>query len=412
MYIKHNISFFLNKQKGKPYAPLRCRIRWGKNSTSVNIGFSVTVDYWDQATQQCARRSTHGKNDVPATIINRAIADAEELIHSIFAEFEAQEIVPTEEELKHTIDVRTGKILCDNTIFPYYDEFLAHGSTWRVGTLKKLRTIKRHLQEFSPSLRFEDFDRGMADRLIAFYAKRGFSNTTITKNINSVKWFIRWAIYQEYTEDFKFNGTRIKLPHANNQIIFLSWDELMTMYNHDFSATPSLECVRDVFCFCCFTSLRFSDVSNLKRANITDTYINITTIKTNDTIRIDLNDYSKAILQKYQSFNFPNGKALPVISGQKTNVHLKRVAKMCGLDKPIEVTTYHGSKRVSVIHPKYELITTHAGRRTFICNALMLGIPPDIVMKWTGHSDYKAMKPYIDITDEAKQNAMNLFNKK
>jgi hypothetical protein len=31
-------------------------------------------------------------------------------------------------------------------------------------------------------------------------------------------------------------------------------------------------------------------------------------------------------------------------------------------------------------------------------------------MKWTGHSDYKAMKPYIDIADEIKANAMDKFN--
>ena len=31
-------------------------------------------------------------------------------------------------------------------------------------------------------------------------------------------------------------------------------------------------------------------------------------------------------------------------------------------------------------------------------------------MKWTGHSDYKAMKPYIDIADETKASAMSKFN--
>ena len=32
-------------------------------------------------------------------------------------------------------------------------------------------------------------------------------------------------------------------------------------------------------------------------------------------------------------------------------------------------------------------------------------------MKWTGQpSDYKAMKPYIDIADDIKANAMNKFN--
>jgi hypothetical protein len=33
-------------------------------------------------------------------------------------------------------------------------------------------------------------------------------------------------------------------------------------------------------------------------------------------------------------------------------------------------------------------------------------------MKWTGHNDYKAMKPYIDIANKAKAEAMDLFNKK
>ena len=29
-------------------------------------------------------------------------------------------------------------------------------------------------------------------------------------------------------------------------------------------------------------------------------------------------------------------------------------------------------------------------------------------MKWTGHSDYKSMKPYIDIAEKAKTDAMGV----
>lgn len=32
------------------------------------------------------------------------------------------------------------------------------------------------------------------------------------------------------------------------------------------------------------------------------------------------------------------------------------------------------------------------------------------VMKWTGHNDYKEMKPYIDIADDIKVSAMDKFN--
>ena len=33
-------------------------------------------------------------------------------------------------------------------------------------------------------------------------------------------------------------------------------------------------------------------------------------------------------------------------------------------------------------------------------------------MKWTGHSDYSAMKPYIDIAQAEKSKAMAKFNKR
>lgn len=39
-----------------------------------------------------------------------------------------------------------------------------------------------------------------------------------------------------------------------------------------------------------------------------------------------------------------------------------------------------------------------------------MGIPINVVMKWTGHTDYKMMKPYIDIADDIKANAMSRFN--
>ncbi|KAA6310195.1 Tyrosine recombinase XerC, partial [termite gut metagenome] len=42
---------------------------------------------------------------------------------------------------------------------------------------------------------------------------------------------------------------------------------------------------------------------------------------------------------------------------------------------------------------------------------LSLGIPAQVVMKWTGHSDYTAMKPYIDIADDIKAGAMDKFNR-
>lgn len=67
-------------------------------------------------------------------------------------------------------------------------------------------------------------------------------------------------------------------------------------------------------------------------------------------------------------------------------------------------------QRVEEAYPKCALMGTCAARRTFICFALSNGIPPQVVMKWTGHSDYKAMRPYIDIAEKTKSDAMKLID--
>jgi len=64
---------------------------------------------------------------------------------------------------------------------------------------------------------------------------------------------------------------------------------------------------------------------------------------------------------------------------------------------------YRGNERIDEVMPKYALLGTHAGRRTFICNALALGISPQAVMKWTGYSNYKATKPCVNIVNGIKK---------
>lgn len=63
-----------------------------------------------------------------------------------------------------------------------------------------------------------------------------------------------------------------------------------------------LERVRDVFLFCCFSGLRYSDVYNLKRSDIKPDHIEVTTVKTADSLIIELNNHSKAILENTRTY--------------------------------------------------------------------------------------------------------------
>ena len=124
-----------------------------------------------------------------------------------------------------------------------------------------------------------------------------------------------------------------------------------------------------MFLFCCFTGLRYSDVYNRRKSDVKADHIEITTVKTADSLVIELNNHSKAILEKYKDVHFEGNKVLPVISNQKMNDYLKELGELAEINEPIRETYYKGNQRIDEVTPKYALLGTHAGRRTFICNA-------------------------------------------
>ena len=83
-------------------------------------------------------------------------------------------------------------------------------------------------------------------------------------------------------------------------VIFLTWEELMRVYNYDFVPGSEIDRARDFFCFCCLTSLRYSDAAALRPEQIINDKISLSTIKTDQPLLIELNKYSKSILEKYK----------------------------------------------------------------------------------------------------------------
>lgn len=257
----------------------------------------------------------------------------------------------------------------------------------------------------------DEFDQDSLLKYQLYLQSLNFQNSTIKKKISHLKWFLRWAEKKNYLTNNQFKFFRPRLKSAAKQIIFLNRDELTKIINVKIPKSKLyLERVRDVFLFQCFTGLRYSDVENLRKSDIKHNRIEITTVKTTDNLVIELNKRSKEILDKYQDFEPDSFRALPVITNQKMNEYLKELAQLADISEPVRKTYFKGNKRIDEILPKWQVLTSHAGRRTFICNALSLGIPPQVVMKWTGHSDYRSMKPYIDVADNVKSSAMQKFD--
>ena len=428
MNIKRNIIFTLESRKKDGVlitenVPIRMRVNFASKRIEFTTGYRIDSAKWD-ADKQRVKNGCSNKLKQSDSEINASLLEYYTEIQAIFKKFEVEEAMPTPEQIKEAFNAlhkpaseepKTKEKVLPCDFFQVFDDFVedcGRQNDWTDSTYEKFAAVKNHLTNFREGLTFEFFDeRGLNDYVGYLRDVKEMRNTTIGKQLSFLKWFLRWAFKKGVHQNNAYDNYKPKLKSTQKKIIFLTWDELNRLREFKIpSNKQALERVRDVFLFQCFTGLRYSDVFNLRRSDIKGDHIEVTTVKTSDSLIIELNNHSKAILDKYKDVVFEDDKVLPVITNQKMNDYLKELAELAGIDEPVRQTYYKGNERIDDVTPKYALLGTHAGRRTFICNALALGIPPQVVMKWTGHSDYKAMKPYIDIADDIKANAMSKFN--
>ncbi len=426
MNIKRNIIFSLESRKknGVPIVenvPIRMRVIFASQRIEFTTGYRIDAAKWDTDKQRVKPGCTN-KLKQSASEINTDLLRYYTEIQNIFKEFEVQGTMPTTAQVKEAFnslhsEKREEEQQKPLTFAPMevFGEFIKECGTqngWSDATYEKFAAVRKHLEKFDKELTFEALDEPKLTSYVNFLKDvEGLRNTSTMKQIAYLKWFLRWSFKKGYNQNMAYDSFKPKLKNTPKKVIFLTWEELNRLKDYKIPPTKQyLERVRDVFLFCCFSGLRYSDVYNLKRSDIKPDHIEVTTVKTADSLIIELNNHSKAILDKYKGVHFEDHKALPVISNQKMNDYLKELGELAEINDPVRETYYKGNERIDTVTPKYALLGTHAGRRTFICNALALGIPAQVVMKWTGHSDYKAMKPYIDIADDIKANAMNKFN--
>ena len=426
MNIKRNIIFTLESRKKDGVlivenVPIRMRVNFASKRIEFTTGYRIDAAKWDTDKQR-VRNGCTNKLKQSASEINASLLGYYTEVQEIFKKFEVEEIMPTPEQIKEafnalhkpTEEVKPRKST-PNAFYKVFDEFVrdcGRQNDWTDSTYEKFAAVKNHLMNFRDGLTFDFFDeKGLNDYVTYLRDVKEMRNSTIGKQLSFLKWFLRWAFKKGLHQNNAYDSYKPKLKSTQKKIIFLTWEELNKLREFEIpAAKQALDRVRDVFLFQCFTGLRYSDVFNLRKSDIKGDHIEVTTVKTSDSLIIELNNHSKAILDKYKDVTFEDDKVLPVITNQKMNDYLKELAELAGIDEPVRQTYYRGNERIDEVTPKYALLGTHAGRRTFICNALALGIPPQVVMKWTGHSDYKAMKPYIDIADDIKANAMSKFN--
>ncbi|MCW3806132.1 site-specific integrase [Plebeiibacterium marinum] len=422
--MKYKLSLEKRKKNGvliEDNVPIRITVNHNGQRITLSTGYRTDVKAWDESGQM-VKQGFYNKQKEPFNIINSTLSkqksflDNQAIRHQldntdIDLDNLKNEFAKEFSRKKHVIHKEEDKKLSFYELYDLFVQERGKQNDWLPPTYTKFKSLKKHLSEFDKKLHLDKLDEEKLSDLVDYLrTKANMKNTTIKKQLGFLKWFLKWAVEKKHTTNTDYQSFKPKLKTAENQVIYLSSAELDKVRNCNIADSKQyLDRVRDVFLFCCYTSLRYSDVYKLKRHDVKRGKLEIVTQKTTDKLSIKLNNKALALVDKYKGVHFKENKALPVITNQRMNDYLKELCELAKIDEPITVIDFVGNKRMEHTYPKYSLIGTHTGRRTFICNALINGMPPHAVMKITGHSDYKAMQPYVDVVSKEVDNMMDKF---
>jgi integrase len=173
--------------------------------------------------------------------------------------------------------------------------------------------------------------------------------------------------------------------------IYLTEKELQQLKDLDLSEKPHLDRVRDNFLCLAWTCSRISDLEKI--ANTKNGYIEYRQQKTSNKVVIPLHPVVKDILEKY------NGQ-LPKMSDKNLNDYIKDCCELAGIDQLETINRTIGGTLTQKTMPKYKLVGSHTGRRSFCTNMYLRGLDTLMIMSISGHKTEASFLKYIKVSQQ------------
>jgi|GEM_PF-2907523 len=278
-------------------------------------GVYAEPEKWDEDTQKAKKGTTHHvrKMAFTASEINERISEFLQEIETGMETFSLRNAVPTTNELKDIVNRNLGRVEQSveikterkKTLKQLFDDFLrtcGREKNWDDDCKEKYVQAYHHLTASSPRISVDKINIDAMFKLRDWYVNNGYKNRTINKQTTMLKCFLRWINQQEgYSIPNNVLTFTTNLKVMRRTVTFLHYDELLEFSTFQFADdSERLSRARDLWCFMAFTSLRFSDLCNLKTGHINNNRIDMMTQKTSDHISIPLTDGALAILNRYK----------------------------------------------------------------------------------------------------------------
>lgn len=387
---KTTILFYLNKSKQKKDGSCPIMVRITNNGREqFTTPFVCKIDLWDNMAQKVI-----GRNDEAKTInakldsIKRSLEDKE-------SEIEDKGDIPTAAEIKR-LYLNLNQSL--TSLLRLFDELvrtkekLYKGKRLSYTTFSRYAKTRVRISEFlKKEYHVEDIDIkqvnvSFIERFESYlFADCHLHVNTAAKLIKFLKKVITDAFESGLIKHNCFRSIKIKTVKTKRG--FLTAEELQKIIQKEMP-TNHLKRVKDMFLFSCFTGMSFIDICNLTFEDVrtidNEKWIIKERKKTGVESMIKLLDIPMMLIDKYTDSN--RKSIFPVISNQKMNQYLKKIAEICNIDKRV---------------------TFHLARHTFATTvALDNGVPLESVQHILGHSDITTTQVYAQMTIRRLNNDM------
>lgn len=301
-----------------------------------------------------------------------------------------------------------AKVSIPNALVEYF-EYYKNKKKNQVtkSSINKLSVIVNFIKQLetqnSKKFLIKEVNEDFMNLLIDFGVENNYKQNYISKIFSSIKTICYDAESNGINIDSKLR--RLKIKEEEVSITYLTEDEIEKIESLELSDNEALDNARDWLILCCETAQRVSDLIKYDLKNI----------------RYELNKSGKSIpllefkqkktsslmaiplTQKVQNILIKRGGGFPrKISDQILNKHIKKIALLAGLTELIyggvqDVT----NRKIMGMYPKWQLVTSHIGRRTFASNKFGI-IPTPLIMTMTGHKTEHEYLKYIGKTETSK----------
>jgi integrase/recombinase XerD len=381
--------------------PIYCRISMNRKKAEFKTGEYCLLKDWDERLS-LPKRNPHQK-ELLKFIESEVFRIRRELMMS-GEEVTAKVLKEAYLGIESNLD---SKLYLMNYFDIVIDRYQKREGELSRGTIRRYYTTKNILADFlktkglqnillkDVNLSFiKDFDAHLLS------LKVGAKKIQMSRNTaNGYHTRLRTVLKSAYDEELIARSpySKFQLKEKVVEIEVLSEKELKKLRHHKLGGNTSLQRIRDIFIFSCYTGLRYIDAMRLSPDDIHEgedgrLWIYMIQQKTQGRVYIPMLDFAKDIYDQYEEERKETGKILPKISNQKVNAYLKTIAEVVGIKKNL---------------------THKIARHTFATTVLLdNGVPIDTVAKYLGHKNLKSTRRYAQYTKKHLSQYADQLNKK